>query len=754
MTFTLTTPHLLWLLPLALLPFIPRRRESSPLSSLAPLRRLRTSWRLRFSRLHSWCAALTIVFIVLLLADPVQRETSRTTIREGVDLMLVLDVSASLGASDIPPSRMVAARNAAADFLEERRNDRVGVILFSGVPVLLSPPVLDKGHLVARLRGVEADRSGTGTAIGDALATALARLKDSPAQSKAVILLTDGSSNRGSVTPRAAARAAAALGIRIYTIGFGSLAGSEIPLGSAGAPARLADGTLLLGALEEAPLIEIARLTGGQYFRAASGEALRGVYQRIDTLEKSPLEVKERITDHPLATLLQGLVLLLLAMELLLFRLWLRIRPTGYLFDLVALAAFALLLIPPPGTGPIQRGQQSGPDLALAIDVSASMASLDSNGESRLALAQREARTLMTALPNSRFSLTLIGGEGVVQAPLTEDLEAILFFVDRLLPRMVASPGSAPEEGILTALSTLSSAGRERAVILLADGERTIPAAAPRLPQSIPVYTIALGSAGGSPVLEEGGAARLDRAGQPILSIRDDNRLRQIAEVTRGKFLRSEKGAPAVLTLIERWRPPELLPPPALWWLWAALGLLLLRQFPWSRKARGWSAWVPAFTMLTLIVSACGSIIDRGESDFDTGMRLAKNGAFEEAASSFARATSSVPASERGLVLYNQGTAFLSAGMAAPAVAALEQALLLLPGDAAVRTNLALALRLLGDQPASGSGDGDSSGEESSGDAPMNREQALQLVDAVKPQAFAEAASRAERHERTVERDW
>jgi Ca-activated chloride channel homolog len=753
MTFTLTTPHLLWLLPLALVPFIPRRRESSPLSSLEPLRRLRPTWRLRFSCLHSWCAALTITLLVLLLADPVQRETSRTTVREGVDLMLVLDVSASLGATDIPPSRMVAARTAAADFLEERHNDRVGVILFSGVPVLLSPPVLDKGHLVARLRGVEADRSGTGTAIGDALATALARLKDSPAQSKAVILLTDGSSNRGSVTPRAAARAAAALGIRIYTIGFGSLEGSEIPLGSAGAPARLADGTLLRGALEEEPLIEIARLTGGQYFRAASGEALRGVYQRIDTLEKSPLEVKDRITDHPLAPLLQRLILLLLAAELLLFRLWLRIRPTGYLFDLVALAAFALLLIPPPGSGPIQRGQQSGPDLALAIDVSASMACIDNN-ESRLALAQREARTLLTALPNSRFSLTLIGGEGVVQAPLTEDREAILFFVDRLLPKMVASPGSAPEEGVLTALSTLSSSGRERAVILLSDGERTLPTAAPRLPQAIPVYTISLGSAGGSPVLDDNGAARRDRTGQPILSKRDEDRLRQIAEVTKGKLLLSQNGAPAALTLIERWRPPDLLAPPALWWLWAALGLLLLRQFPWSRKARGWSAWVPAFTMLTLIVSACGNIIDRGESDFDSGMRLAKNGAFAEAASAFARATSSVPANERGLVLYNQGTALLAAREAAPAVAVLEQALLLLPGDAAVRTNLALALRLLGDQPASGSGDGDKHGEEGSGDAPMNREQALQLVEAVKPQAFAEAASLTEVHERTVERDW
>ena len=753
MTFTFSSPQLLWLLPLALVPFIPRRRESSPLSSLEPLRRLKTTWRLRFSRLHSWCAALTITILILLLADPVQRETSRTTVREGVDLMLALDVSASLGATDILPSRMVAARNAAADFLAARRNDRVGVILFSGVPVLLSPPVLDKGHLIARLRMVEADRSGTGTAIGDALATALARLKDSPAQSKAIILLTDGNSNRGRVTPRAAARAAAALGIRIYTIGFGSLEGGEIPLGVAGTPARLADGTVLRGALEEAPLIEIARLTGGQHFLAASGEALRGVYQRIDTLEKSPLEVRDRITDLPLAPLLQKFILLLLAAELLLFRLWLRIRPTGYLFDLVALAAFVLLLIPPPSAQPILRGEQSGPDLALAIDVSGSMASLDGN-ESRLTLAQREARTLITALPHSRFSLTLIGGEGVVQAPLTEDLEAILFFIDRLQPNMVVSPGSAPEEGVLTALATLSNAGRERAVILISDGERTLPTPAPRLPQTIPIYTIPIGSPSGSAVLESNGQARRDRNGTLIISKRDDDRLRQVAEVSKGKFLLRQDGAPAALALIERWRPPELLAPPALWWLWAALGLLLLRQFPWSRKARGWSAWVPAFTMLTLIVSACGNIIDRGESDFDTGMRQAKNGAFEEAATAFARAGAAVPATERGLVLYNQGTALLSAGAAAPAVAALEQALLLLPGDTAVRTNLALALRLLGDQPANGTGDGDSRSEESSGDAPMNREQALQLVEAVKPQAFAEAASLAEIRERTVERDW
>jgi tetratricopeptide (TPR) repeat protein len=271
---------------------------------------------------------------------------------------------------------------------------------------------------------------------------------------------------------------------------------------------------------------------------------------------------------------------------------------------------------------------------------------------------------------------------------------------------------------------------------------------------SIPVYTIPLGSVAGSPVMRDNGEVRRDRNGVAVISRRDDDRLRQIATVTKGEMLLRTDNAPATLTLIERWRPPEVLAPPSLWWLWSALGLLLLRQFPMSRKVRGWSAWVPAFTMLTLVVSACGHIIERGENDFDSGMRYAKNGIFEEAADAFARALHSLPTNEPGLALYNQGTALLQAGAAAPAVTALEQALLLLPGDAAARTNLALALRLLGDHPASGSGNGERQNEENSVDAPMNREQALQLVEAVKPQAFADAASQAEIRERTVEKDW
>lgn len=327
MKIVFLSPAALWLLPLALLPLLSRRESALRFSSLAPLAGLRRSWRERLSVMHPWLCTLALLPLLLALAKPVAEERFRQTVREGVELMLALDISASMGATDVFPDRIGVAREAAADFLEVRRNDRVGVILFSGIPYLLSPPTMDKGPVAMRLRTSVADRGGSGTAIGDALAAALNRLKDSPATGKAVVLLTDGTSNRGRVTPRAAARAASALGVKVYTIGFGSAAGGEIPLGPAASPALLADGTALRDVLEEEPLREIARLSGGRYFRADSGDSLAGIYRQIDTLETSPLEIRERVERSSLTAPLLALGALLTILELLLFRVWLRRVP-------------------------------------------------------------------------------------------------------------------------------------------------------------------------------------------------------------------------------------------------------------------------------------------------------------------------------------------------------------------------------------------------------------------------------------------
>lgn len=327
MKIAFLTPAALLLLPLALLPLLARKEGALQISSLAPLADLRCSWRERLAALRPWVCTLALLPLLLTLAKPVSEERSRQTVREGVDLMLALDISASMGATDVLPDRISVAREAAAAFLERRRNDRVGVILFSGIPYLLSPPTMDKGPVAMRLRISVADREGSGTAIGDALAAALNRLKDSPATGKAIVLLTDGTSNRGQVTPRDAARAASALGVRIYTIGFGSAAGGEIPLGPTASPALLADGTALRDVLEEEPLREMARLSGGRYFRANSGGSLTEVYRQIDTLETSPLEIREQMERSSLTAPLLALGTMLTVLELLLFRVWLREVP-------------------------------------------------------------------------------------------------------------------------------------------------------------------------------------------------------------------------------------------------------------------------------------------------------------------------------------------------------------------------------------------------------------------------------------------
>lgn len=312
-------PLLLWLLPLALLPLLPRRRQSLPVSSLAPFAAAAATWRTRLARLQPLAQGFTLLLLILALAAPRSEEQTRTVVRRGVDLMLALDISASMGGADIRPSRLAAARAAAAEFIAGRSNDRVGVVLFAGIPYLLAPPTLERGPLLDRLAAIRPDREGSGTALGDALAAACARLARSQAHSRAVILLTDGSSNRGHLTPAAAARAAAALGIKIYTIGFGTIAGADIPLNGPSRP--------LHEGLSPAPLREIARLTGGRYYPAADAAALRAVYRQIDALETSPLETRVELRATSLAPFLAAVAAALLGLELLLWRCWLRRVP-------------------------------------------------------------------------------------------------------------------------------------------------------------------------------------------------------------------------------------------------------------------------------------------------------------------------------------------------------------------------------------------------------------------------------------------
>ncbi len=319
MSLILLSPLMLLLLPLALLPFGRKRPAALTISSIAPYSALPSGWRERLSRWQPTVACVGLLLLIIALAEPTMKKSTEVTLRRGVNLMLALDISASMQADDIQPSRMVAARKTAADFLAGRQDDKVGVILFSGVPFLLAPPTDDQAPVIERLLEVEPDQIGSGTAIGDALAAAAARLPQAQTMQSAVILLTDGTSNRGQITPLTAASAAAALGIKVYTIGFGSHAGAFLPPFKGSPPQKVV--------LDEVPLQQIAQLTGGRYYRATGRSELAQVYRQIDGLEKAVLEIRQQITHKPLQPLLLTLAALLFGFDLILFRVILRRLP-------------------------------------------------------------------------------------------------------------------------------------------------------------------------------------------------------------------------------------------------------------------------------------------------------------------------------------------------------------------------------------------------------------------------------------------
>lgn len=237
--------------------------------------------------------------------------------REGIAIVLAVDVSSSMLAEDFAPSnRLEVAQEQSKAFIRARRYDRIGLVTFAGealtrVPVTVDYPVLEVA--IDSLRIGELD---DGTAIGTAIATAANRLRRVPGESKVIVLLTDGENNRGRIDPRTAAEAAGKLGVRIYTIGIGTEGEARTPIGT-GIGGRVRYQTLPVR-LDEELLGGIAESTGGRYFRATDAEALRGIFQQIDDLETTPVQIT-RYTHHNEASqapLLVGLGALLLELML------------------------------------------------------------------------------------------------------------------------------------------------------------------------------------------------------------------------------------------------------------------------------------------------------------------------------------------------------------------------------------------------------------------------------------------------------
>lgn len=274
---------------------------------------LRGRWK-RYVRLAIRAAVLAL--LVLALARPQAGSGTESVLSEGIDIVLAVDVSGSMAAEDFKPkNRLAVAKEVVADFIRGRTTDRIGMVVFAADSFTQCPLTLDYNVLLGLLDSVEIGMiDERQTAIGMAIATASNRLRESDTESKVVILLTDGRSNAGEIDPLTAAQAAAALGIKVYTIGAGKPEGGRMPIDDPRFGRRYVH---VENDIDEDVLNEIATLTGARYFRATSEGMLAEIYQRIGELEKTKIEVKHFTTYDELAPRFMMLGLILLLLELL-----------------------------------------------------------------------------------------------------------------------------------------------------------------------------------------------------------------------------------------------------------------------------------------------------------------------------------------------------------------------------------------------------------------------------------------------------
>jgi len=256
-------------------------------SSLQPLISTSGNWKSYLhwlSRISYW---LALAALILALARPQLQNTTVEQNAEGIDIVLVLDISSSMQAEDLKPTRFEAARSVAIDFIDKRVSDRIGLVTFALKSFTVVPPTLDYRLLKQLLENFDMGIIEDGTAIGMGIATAINRLKESEAKSKVVILLTDGQNNAGEIDPVTAADLAVTYGIKIYTIGAGTRGTAPFPIQDPIFGRRYQNVPVNI---DEEMLTEIASMTEGKYFRATDTEELQQVYSQIDELEKTEIE--------------------------------------------------------------------------------------------------------------------------------------------------------------------------------------------------------------------------------------------------------------------------------------------------------------------------------------------------------------------------------------------------------------------------------------------------------------------------------
>ncbi len=284
--------YLLLSLPLVVAWYIFSYQKNQPvlrISGLQPLSGIAGSWKSYLRHLPFILRMAVIALLITIIARPQSSESWENITTEGIDIIIDLDISGSMLAEDLKPNRLEASKTVASEFIAGRNNDRIGLVVFSGESFTQCPLTTDHAVLLNLFQGIQSGIIEDGTAIGMGLANSVSRLKDSEGKSKVIILLTDGMNNRGEIAPVTAAEIAKTFGIRVYTIGVGSL-------GTAPYPFRTPFGIQYQNVkveIDEQVLKEIATLTSGKYFRATNNQKLKDIYQEIDQMEKSRIDVKE-----------------------------------------------------------------------------------------------------------------------------------------------------------------------------------------------------------------------------------------------------------------------------------------------------------------------------------------------------------------------------------------------------------------------------------------------------------------------------
>lgn len=293
------------------------KKEDSPairLTTLSGLGTIKPTWRVRFRPMLFVLRIVALVTLIIALARPQSSNVSESIDSEGIDIVLSVDVSGSMLAEDLKPNRIEAAKKVAADFIDQRPTDRIGLVIFSGESFTQCPITIDHNVLKEQLSQIKSGVLVDGTAIGMGLATGVDRLRNATGKSRVLILLTDGVNNTGLIDPSTALEIAKAYKVRVYTIGVGTEGEAPYPT-----PTPYGIQKQMMPVQIDEPLLKkISVETGGEYYRATNNKSLAGIYQKIDKLEKTKVEISSYKQYSELFFPLACIALVCLGLELLL----------------------------------------------------------------------------------------------------------------------------------------------------------------------------------------------------------------------------------------------------------------------------------------------------------------------------------------------------------------------------------------------------------------------------------------------------